>query len=160
MKYNRNLTSNHPLSLRYPHFLEEINKIISDEGVTQQNFSDEVALKLDSVKTASGDRDISRLKSMDMIIVLNNTRGNDPQTLLIDFKLRCNGIRSISSGDCIEKIKDSKLLLFGSGIPINNRYIFIFNDKLIQQFRSLIIRNLQNPFAGILTIDEFRNEYF
>lgn len=160
MKYDRNLTVNHPLSVGYPQYLERINQIVLDEGGTQQIFNGKVALNLDKVKTNSGQRDISRLKSMDMIIGLNNTPGTNPHTLLIDFKLRCNGIRSISTGDCKEKIKDSKLLLFGSGISVYNKYLFIFNDQLIQQFRSIIIRGLQNPFAEVLTVEEFRNEYF
>jgi hypothetical protein len=160
MKYDRDLTVHHPLSVRYPQHLENIDQIVLDEGGTQQIFNDEVALNLDKVKTNSGEREIARLKSMDMVVGLNNNPGTNPQTLLVDFKLRVNGIRSINTGDCKDKIIDSKLLLFGSGISVYSKYLFIFNDQLIQQFRSIIIRGLQNPFAEVLTIDEFKNEYF
>ncbi len=160
MKYDRYITIHHPLSVVYPQHLENINQIIIDEGGTQQSFNGEIALNLDKVKKNCGQIEITRLKSMDMVVGLNDTQRTNPQTLLVDFKLNVNGIRSIKTGDYKDKIKDSKLLLFGSGISVYNKYVFIFNDQLIQQSRSIIIRGLQNPFAEVLTVDEFRNEYF
>lgn len=160
MKYDRDITIHHPLSVVYPQHLENINQIIIDEGGTQQSFNGEIALNLDKVKKNCGQIEITRLKSMDMVVGLNDTQRTNPQTLLVDFKLNVNGIRNIKTGDYKDKIKDSKLLLFGSGISVYNKYVFIFNDQLIQQSRSIIIRGLQNPFAEVLTVAEFRNEYF
>ena len=156
MKYCRQTTISHPLSISHPRHIEKLNTIIRNEGGTIFPFTNnDVALNLDKVKMNSSNKDISRMKSMDIVIPLNNTSGNNPLSLLVDFKLNCKGTKSLSDGDCKDKIKHSKILLFGSGIGVHNKYVFIFKDALINQSRSIISRVLNNPTAEILKISQF-----
>jgi hypothetical protein len=161
MRYHKKTTISHPLSISHPQHIEQINTIIRNEGGTIFPFTNnEVALNLDKVKKNSTNNDINRMKSMDIVIGLNNTSGNSPLSLLVDFKLNCNGTKSISDGDYKDKIKHSKILLFGSGMPVHNKYVFIFKDSLINQSRSIISRILNNPLTDVLKINEFKTKYF
>ncbi|MFA7360468.1 MAG: hypothetical protein WC139_05465 [Candidatus Kapaibacterium sp.] len=159
MKYCKQSTEEHPLCKMFPSYLESINTIINNEGGTHQPFNDEVALNLDKIKSNSGNTHIKKMKSMDMVIcVIDND--DKVHSLLIDYKLNCNGTKSLSDGDCRDKIKHSTIILFGSGIPIYNKYVFIFKDELLEQSRSIISRVLNNATIEVLNINEFRTNYF
>jgi hypothetical protein len=161
MKYCPITTRSHPLSVSFPQYLENINTIIETEGGTLQPFTNEVALLLDKIKDCSDKTLIKGHKSMDMVLGLNDHTHLNPFSLLVDLKLNCKGTKSLSDSDCKDKIRHSRLLLFGSGIPVYHRYVFIFSDKLfINESRSVISRRLNNPFADVLNINEFKLNYF
>lgn len=160
MRYCQRTTKLHPLSKSFPQYLEDINTIIQNEGGSNRPFNNEVALNLDKIKDNSENIYINRMKSMDIVLGIIDLNGNNKLSLLVDFKLNCNGTKSLSDSDCKDKIKDSKILLFGSGIPVHNRYVFIFKDNFINQSRRIISQKLNNPFAEVLKIDEFKAKYF
>ena len=167
MKYCQYTTESHPLSKRYPQYIEHINSIILEETLPEnknkinQPFSHEVALKLDTVKKYSENPDISKLKSMDMVIGLKK-EDNILSSLLVDFKLNCKGTKSLTDSECKDKIKDSKVILFGSGLPVYSSYVFIFNNEYLSknEARNEISRKFNNRTIEVLSIDEFRAKYF
>lgn len=160
MKYCPSTTRSHPLSIRFPQFLENINTIIENEGGTTLPFNNEVGILLDKIKDNSDKTLVKGLKSMDMVLGINDHSHSNPHTLLVDLKFNCNGIKSFSDGDCKDKIRHSRLLLFGSGIPVYCRYVFVFNDNFLNESRSVISRRLNNPFIDVLNINDFRTTYF
>jgi hypothetical protein len=122
-------------------------------------FIDEVALNLDGVKDNSGNEDIKKYKSVDMVLGMKDENGKK-KLLLVEFKLNCNSIKSLSK-ECKGKIENSKILLFGGGIPVYNKYVFIFNNTLLlNESRSIICRQLNNPYAEALSINELKTNYF
>src|ERR1039457_5423234 len=158
MKYCQPTTQAHPLAERYPQYLNNINTIIREEGGTNRPFNTEVALKLDKIKECSDDINITHMKSMDMVLGIKD--GTNSLSLLVEFKLDCKNARNLKEGELREKIKDSKILLFGSGIPVHNRYVFIFNDELLEnESRRIISYKLTNANGEPLSIDEFRAKY-
>jgi hypothetical protein len=167
MKYCRRTTESLPLSIQFRKWLQKMTIIISN-NIKAQNlyrinnnfvFVDEVALNLDEIKNNSGNKDIEKYKSVDMVLGMKDEHG-DKRLLLVELKLNCNGIKSLSQ-ECKGKIEDSKVLLFGGGIPIHNKYVFIFNNTLLlSQARSVISRQLTNPYAEVLSIDELKSNYF
>jgi hypothetical protein len=160
MKYCLNATRAHPLSKSYTQYIENINTIIVEEGGILQPFNNEIAINFDKIKKNADNEDVKRMKSMDMVVAIRHSSRSNPYSLLVDFKLNCGGTRSIKDGDCKDKIKHSKVLLFGSGIPVYSKSVFIFKDDLIQESRSLISRILNNPSADVLTLNEFKTLYF
>lgn len=98
------------------------------------------------------------VKSVDMVLGMIDQNSNR-NLLLVEFKLDCKGVGSIYK-KCKGKMEDSKLLLFGGGIPVHNKFVFIFNDDLLNVSRSLISRELQNPSAEVLSVDELKANYF
>lgn len=158
MKYCQITTASHPLSVRFPQYLEQINNIIISEHGTYQPFNDEVALMLDKVKDDSENKDIKRYKSMDMVLGVKDR--TSALSLLVEFKLDCKNAINLSESDCRDKIKHSKILLFGSGIPVHNKYIFVFNDPILQVSRRIISNKLNNASGEVLSIDELKAEYF
>jgi hypothetical protein len=160
MKYCLDSTRSHPLSIRFPRYLKEINTIVRDEGGDEQLFDTEVALNLDKVKENSENPDVKKLKSMDMIVAVRPTLTEEPSSLMVDFKLECRGTKGLKDGHCRDKIRHSKLLLFGSGVPVHNRFVFIFNNNLIQESRSVLSRVLNNPSTDVLSLNEFKTIYF
>ncbi len=158
MKYCHQSTISHPLAIAYPGFLENINLIFQVEGGNGVPFNHEVALNLDKIKDNSGNTDIKHMRSMDMVIGMKEN--NNIFSLLVDFKLRCNNPVNISEGECRDKIKHSKRLLFGSGISVHNRYVFIFNDDLLNVSRRVLSMRLANAFADALSIDDLKSIYF
>lgn len=159
MKYCQRTTLSHPLSIRFPQHIENINAIIKREGGSYLPFNNEIALNLDMVKKNSGNKHIEAMKSMDIVLGIVDEH-NTVSSLLVDFKLNCNGTRSLKDGDCKDKIKHSKILLFGSGVSVQCKYIFIFNDNLLNESRSILIRVLNNPSAEILSVKELKTAYF
>jgi len=163
MKYCHQTTTSHSLSARYPQYLEAINKIISNE-TTAENllkinapFNNEVALKLDKVKAE--DENVKDFKSMDIALGMNN---GEKKMLLVDLKLNCNGAKSLSQNDCTNKIRGSKIILFGGGIPVHNTYIYVFNNQYLAkaEARHDISRKLSNRSVEVLSIDELNERYF
>lgn len=158
MKYSQLDTQSHPLSKSYPHFLCSINSIILQEKGTIQPFQNEVALMFDKIKESSGDKDISGMKSMDMVLILK--ANINLLTLLVEFKLDCKNAVNLSESELRDKIKHSKKLLFGSGIPIHNRYIFVFNDNLLNLSRRIISSKLHNASGDVLSVNELKAKFF
>ncbi|OFX26535.1 MAG: hypothetical protein A2033_00025 [Bacteroidetes bacterium GWA2_31_9] len=159
MKYCQQTTLSHPLSKRFPQHLSEINLIIREEGGGEYPFNKEVALKLDKVKDSSENPHIKKMKSMDMVLGIKD-ENNNLSSLIVDFKLDCKNAVNISESDCRDKIKHSKILLFGSGISVYNKYVFIFNNALLEISRRIISQRLTNASAEVLSINEFKANYF
>jgi len=158
MKYSQLDTESHPLSNSYPQFLSSINSIILQEKGTIQPFQNEVALKFDKIKESSDDKDILCMKSVDMVLVIKEN--NNLLTLLVEFKLDCKNAVNLSESELRDKIKHSKKLLFGSGIPIHNQYIFVFNDNLLNSSRRIISLKLSNASGVVLSINDLKALYF
>lgn len=167
MKYCQNTTESHPLSKKYPQCLDKINSIIFGETLAEnhdkinQPFNDEVALKLDKVKECSENSDVKKMHSMDIVLGVKDE--NDSfSSLLVEFKLNCKGIKSLTDSDCKDKIRDSKIILFGSGETVRNSFIFIFNNDYLSknEARNEISRKLNNRTIEVLSIDQFKEKYF
>jgi hypothetical protein len=166
MRYCQNTTKEHSLSIAYTQHLARINDIIQEETRPENHnkinhpFNDEVGLKLDKVKESSNDEDIQGLKSMDMVLGMSD--GESHLMLLVDFKLNCNGVKSISHNEFRNKIRCSRILLFGGGIPIHNTYLYIFNNEFMlkSETRRDISRKLNNIPVEVLTINELQTNYF
>lgn len=158
MKYCHQSTLAHPLAIAYPHFLETINLIFQEEGGNGNPFNHESAINLDKVKHNSENKDITNMHSMDMVIGIKDNQNSF--SLLVDFKLRCKNPTNISERDCRDKIKHSKILLFGSGISVHNRYVFIFSDDLLNVSRRVLSMRLANASADALSIDDLKSIYF
>ncbi|NCX95695.1 MAG: hypothetical protein EBX41_04660 [Chitinophagia bacterium] len=100
-----------------------------------------------------------------MAIGVKSNNGN-VATLLVEFKLNANlnstkdMISSISEGDYKDKIKNTKILLFGSGIPVCSNNIFIFNSECKEVAKKIISQKLANASALVFTIAEFKTKYF
>jgi len=159
MRYNQIATESHPLALRYPKHLQNINAIIVREGGMIQPFTNEVAINLDEAKRNSDNTDVKEMCSMDMLLEISN-QNDTVLSLLVEFKLDCKNAQNISEKEYRKKIRHSKILLFGSGIPIHHKYVFIFNDNLLNLSRRIISQRLTNAFAEVLSIDEFKTNYF
>jgi len=69
---------------------------------------------------------------------------------------------NLKEKNCRTKIKHSKILLFGSGIPVHNKYVFVFNDTIINPLVSkrILSSKLTNAFGEVLSIDELKTNYF
>lgn len=168
MKYCEETTRLHPLSIAYPTCVEKINNIIYEETNSENRskinrpFNEEVGLKLDKVKENCQDEDITKgTKSVDMVLGLKDKE--NAKMLLVDFKLNCRGINSLSQGDFTNKIKGSKRLLFGSGIKVYNVSLFIFNNEFLhkEEARHNINKKLNNlPSIEVLSINELKEKYF
>ena len=159
MKYCKHTTESHPLSRSYPQFLNSINSIIKEEHGTHFPFNAEVALELDKIKNSCQDKKMMHnKKSMDMVIGVKD--GDNSMTLLVEFKLDCKQAINLKGGDLLDKINDSKLLLFGSGIHVHNEYVFVFNDKLLNESRRVISSRLTHPNSIVLSIDDLKRKYF
>ena len=167
MKYCQLTTTKHSLSKRFPEHLVKINTIILEETLQEnlnkinQPFNEEVALKLDKVKESSeDDESVKDLKSMDIVLGMNH--GGSYKMLLADFKLNCFSTKSLKPNDCRNKIRCSKIILFGGGIPIHNTYLFIFNNEYLSksEARHDISRKLNNLPVEVLSITELHKKYF
>ena len=167
MKYCHDTTVNHPLSIRFPQHVDTINNIIASESkkekeIQPQPFTKEVGLLLDNVKdevnNSSNDSYLKGMHSVDMVLGMKND--DSKLSLLVEFKLGCNNPINIKEGECRDKINDSKILLFGSGIPIHNKYIFIFNYKILQEAKRIVSQRLANASGEVLGIEEFKSKYF
>lgn len=166
MKYCQNTTASHSLSKRFPQHLKQINIIIHEETNNEnlnkinKPFNNEVALQLDKAKVSSEDENIQKLKSMDMVLGMNDN--GTYKMLLVDFKLNCFSTKSLSQNDCRNKIRCSKIILFGGGILVHNTYLFIFNNEYLlkAEARHDISRKLNNLPVEVLNINEFHVKYF
>ena len=155
MRYCQQTTKLHPLSIKFPQYLCKINFIIKENNGNSFPFDNEIAINLDKVKEV---QNISNMDSMDMTFGIS--QGNNKKMLLVELKLDCHVITNFKKVNYIKKIKDSITLLSGGGEPIYNKHVFIFNDKLLKQSRSVIGRFLHNASAEVLSIDELKANYF
>ena len=160
MKYCKSTTESHPLSLRYPQHLRRINNIIEEEHGTIFPFNQEVALNLDKVKNESDDTNIKRLKSVDFVFCIKEQ--SQEFSVLVELKLDCKNPRNLSEGELRDKIKDSKLLLFGSGIAVHSEYIFVFNDVFFakEEFKRVISAKLMSSKGKVVNISELNQNFF
>lgn len=166
MKYCINTTNEHPLSIHFKAWVRKIKDIINEDlkpenaHKVENSFNDEVAISLDKLKENADNKDIRRMKSVDMVLGIKNS--DDKKMLLVELKLNCNGIKKFSEGDCSDKVKDSKIMLFGGGVPIYNKSYFIFNDEFLlkEEARFQVVRKINNPDIIVQNICEFKEMYF
>ena len=114
-------------------------------------------MKLDNVKTE--DETVKDFNSMDMALGMNN---GGKKMLLVELKLNCNGAKNLTQKDCNNKIRGSKIILFGGGIPVHNTYIYVFNNQYLakEEARYIISRTINNLSVEVLSIDELNMRYF
>lgn len=168
MRYCQETTQSHPLS-KHVDCLKQIKQII-EENIEPKNifrinnnfvFQEEIAFDLDKIKDCSNDNDIKGYRTVDMFCGMKDIE-NNKTILLVEFKLNCNGTKSLPD-QCKGKIEDSKILLFGGGFPIHSN-VFVFNDKLLSELRDEIVliirRRLNHPNAEVLSIQELKANYF
>jgi hypothetical protein len=158
MKYSQPTTLSHPLSIRYPHFIRNINTIVKEEKGLHFPFGSDVAIDLEAIKENTIEVNVKGIKSVDMVLGMEDAHGNK-NLLLVELKLDCNSVGSIYQ-NCKGKMEDSKLLLFGGGIPVYYKDVFVFNDKLLNVSRSVIARSLVKPNVEVLSIHELKTNYF
>ena len=155
MKYCQKTTKSHPLAISNSYCIQKINDIIKIEGGNTFPFSeDNVALNLDKVVK---EKHLHNFRSMDMTIGVS--QNNVKKMLLIEFKLNYKVPANISEDECKRKIQNSKTLL-GQEIAISNTPIFIFKTAHLNKAQRTINQIRVIPNVKVLSIEDFRTNYF
>ena len=134
--YDKNSTIQFELSRKYPHFLLPYNKLCSPEGCHTKNLSGELVLSLDNVAEKEIPRNIP--KTMDFLHGVRFRTSNENNSkkfkiILSECRFRYKNINNIEKKDLQGKIDGSKTLMSSDVSNILNVFIFIFDEKLIQQ---------------------------
>nr|WP_320038504.1 hypothetical protein [uncultured Bacteroides sp.] len=160
MKYCKETTEQHPLSIKYPACLEQLKGCIKKEGGSGELFSDDdICLNLDEVEekvSKGGDREAT----MDVAIGLSEEKRNR-QMLLVEFRFRYDKPSNIGKKEIEDKINHSKQLLLGGG-TINKDYVFVFSPKKVNEARSHFRRLFSGKKVSALVMEEkeLHNTYF
>ncbi|MEI8203821.1 MAG: hypothetical protein WCH34_12445 [Bacteroidota bacterium] len=160
MNYCKSTTESHPLTLNYSHHLKNINDIIKEEHGTIFPFKTEVALALDKIKNEASDINIKKHCSVDMVFVIKDK--NYTFQVLVELKLDCKRATNLKGSELNDKIRDSKVLLFGSGIPIYNEYCFVFNDELLgkEEMNRILSYKLNHAKGIAMSVNELKQTFF
>ncbi len=160
MKYCKETTKQHPLSLKYPACLVQLKGCIKKEGGSGALFNeDDICLNLDEIEkvVSNGNREAT----MDVAIGLSEEERNR-QMLLVEFRFRYDKPSNIGKKEIEDKIKHSKQLLLG-GVMINKNYVFVFSPKKVNEARSHFRRLFVGKKVSVLVImeeKEFHDIYF
>lgn len=159
MKYCKETTEQHPLSIKYPACLEQLKGCIVKEGGSGVLFSDDdICLNLDEVEKLVSKG--SREATMDVAIGLSEEKRNR-QMLLVEFRFRYDKPSNIGKKEIEDKINHSKQLLLG-GATINKDYVFVFSPKKVNEARSHFRRLFSGKkvSASVMEEKELHKTYF
>lgn len=165
MKYCKDTTCSHPVLKMFPQYLMKINDIIDEETdsnhrtMMSQPFSEEQGIQLDKIKNSSS-LDLKNVKSMDMVLGIDDN--GKKKVLLVDFKLNCGDPKNIDTSKCKNKIRWSKYLLFGGGIPMHDKTLFVFNNSFAKknEAKNVLGRKLEGCGSEVMTVDELKHSLF
>lgn len=153
MKYSKEVTKSHPLSIRYSQqAVISLNVLLKKEGARKCPFTQEEVLDLDEIEVILKSKCDGRCETMDFCIGLVSR-----QMLLVEAKFRVVQPRNLKKRDLEDKIRYSKCLL-GHEIPIAREKVFLFADKTVDVAKRYLARLFNNnPNLIVCTIDEFKN---
>lgn len=165
MKYCRNTTINHDISLSHNSCLQNINTLIINEGFvgTIPLFTNtEIVINLDEAERIMAievGRPLNR--SMDMAFGLSNENSTNERILMVELRLNYHNPNNLNRTEIEEKVNGSSLLL-NDIPPIYKLYIFIFKTEQLQEAISRLFRMIPriNSNYVVMDIHQLKERYF
>lgn len=167
MKYDKQKTIDHPISIQYPCCIQDFNEVVKEEdNVLKEKqytcvfLSNIEVLNLDyAVKKNYLINNIQRCNSMDITFAISEN--DNSEMVLVDFKLNVRNPENLKKEDLEGKVNDS-IVFLGNSIPIHNQYIFIFQLSKVQQARNRLQRmvpKISNNYVA-MDLSELIQKYF
>jgi hypothetical protein len=166
MKYCKNTTQNHPISLSHIGCIEDINSLLLNEGydgIEGLFVNHEVVLNLDCVEAsmALNDGDRERNSSMDFTFGIANDDQSVKLMVLAELKLNSLNPNHIRREQLEKKVSSSKRIL-NIDVYIHNNFIFIFRKDKKEEAKSRFFRmnpRVPNEYI-VMDLDELRYYFF
>lgn len=165
MKYCSGTTINHPIAQSHKDCINDINKLIAEEGFTCSApvfSSNEMVLNLDLAEEIIAKiQKRSKNKSMDMALGLKSMDSTIKEMLMIEFKFNMTSFYNLKKSELEGKVQGSTLVL-SNILPIHNLFIFIFKSNNVQEAKNRISRMIPalNINYIIMDIPELKSTYF
>lgn len=148
MKYDKQKTINHPISITYSCCIQDFNEVVKEEDnvlkakqYTCVFLSSVEVLNLDCVKDKQYPIEIGKERPKSMDISFAISENDRTEMILVDFKLNIEGkkLNGIKKIDLEGNVNDS-ISFLGNSTPIHDQYIFVFQLNKVQQARNRLQR--------------------
>lgn len=163
MKYCKATTEGHKIAKTHK-CIKQITIVLLREGWKSKAglFSEnQTVIDLDLLEEClSKKQKRDKLPSMDIAfgVELHNREKN---LLLVELKLNVSNPNNLDLTDLKDKIHGSKLAL-SHEFPINNRFVFVFQTKIIEQIRNRLSRQIPRIPSSyeVLDVHSLKGNYF
>lgn len=168
MKYDKQKTINHPISIQYPCCVQDFNEVVKQEDNVLKAKQQYTCVFLSNIKVLNLDcavkknyliNNIQRCYSMDITFAISENHNSE--MVLVDFKLNIRNPDNLKKEDLEGKVNDSMLFL-GNSIPIHNQYIFVLQPNKVLQARNRLKRMIPKIANNYVAMDlsELIQKYF
>lgn len=168
MKYDKQKTISHPVSITYSCCIQDFNEVVKNEDdelnakqYTCVFLSSVEVLNLDCAKDKKYPIEVGKERPKSMDITFAISENNDSEMVLVDFKLNVRNPNTLKKDGLERKVSDS-IVFLGNSIPIHNQYIFVFQPKRVQQARNRLQRmipKIPNNYVA-MDLQDLINRYF